>query len=51
MPDGFGYAVFGRVISGMDVVDRIAKVKTGMRMGMGDVPETPVVIKSVRILK
>jgi peptidyl-prolyl cis-trans isomerase A (cyclophilin A) len=48
---GYGYAVFGKVISGMDVVDRIAGVKTGMRMGMGDVPETPVVIKSVRILK
>jgi peptidyl-prolyl cis-trans isomerase A (cyclophilin A) len=51
LPDGFGYAVFGRVISGMDVVDRIARVKTGMRMGMGDVPETPVVIRSVTILK
>jgi len=51
MPDGFGYAVFGRVISGMDVVDGIAKVKTGMWMEMGDVPETPVVIKSIRVLK
>ena len=48
---GYGYAVFGRVISGMDVVDRIAAVKTGFRMGMGDVPETPVLIKSVTILK
>jgi peptidyl-prolyl cis-trans isomerase A (cyclophilin A) len=51
MPDGFGYAVFGKVISGMDMVDKIAGVKTGMKMGMGDVPETPVVIKSVKILK
>ncbi|HEX9022512.1 MAG TPA: peptidylprolyl isomerase [Geobacteraceae bacterium] len=50
-PDGFGYAVFGRVIAGMDAVDRIAKVKTVMRMGMQDVPEAPVVIKSVTLLK
>ncbi len=50
-PDGFGYAVFGRVISGMDVVDKIVRVKTVMRMGMQDVPEAPVVIKSVSIVK
>jgi cyclophilin family peptidyl-prolyl cis-trans isomerase len=46
-PDVFGYAVFGRVLSGMDVVDAIAAVKTGVRDGMSDVPLTPVVIKSV----
>src|SRR5512136_3055708 len=51
MPDGFGYAVFGKVIAGMEVVDKIAGVKTVMRMGMQDVPETPVVIKSVTLLK
>ncbi|HTY20792.1 MAG TPA: peptidylprolyl isomerase [Geobacteraceae bacterium] len=51
LPDGFGYAVFGRVISGMEVVDKIAKVKTVMRMGMQDVPENNVLIKSVRLLK
>ncbi len=50
-PDGFGYAVFGKVIVGMDVVDKIARVKTTMRMGMQDVPEQPVVIKSVSIVK
>lgn len=50
-PDGFGYAVFGRVISGMDVVDKIAGVRTGVRMGMRDVPDAPVVIKSVSIVK
>jgi len=48
---GFGYAVFGKVIEGMDVVDRIAKVKTGYQKGMGDVPETPVVIKSMKIIQ
>lgn len=47
---GYGYAVFGKVIDGMDVVDRIAKVKTGFKGGMGDVPETPVVIKSIKVL-
>ncbi len=50
-PDGFGYAVFGKVIEGMDVVDKIKSVKTRMNMGMRDVPETPVVIKSVTVLK
>ena len=48
-PDGFGYAVFGEVVSGMDVVDKIKAVKTGLKNGMSDVPETPVVIESVRV--
>lgn len=50
-PDGFGYAVFGKVIAGMDVVDKIVNSKTGFKGGMGDVPETPVVIKSMKVLK
>lgn len=45
--DGAGYAVFGRVVRGMDVVDRIVGVKTTTRRGMGDVPETPIVIERV----
>ena len=44
----FGYAVFGRVIAGMDVVDKVAKVKTGRRHGNDDVPAEAVVIRSAR---
>jgi peptidyl-prolyl cis-trans isomerase A (cyclophilin A) len=44
----FGYAVFGRVVGGLDVIDKIAKVKTGRQRGHDDVPGEPVVIKSVR---
>lgn len=50
-PPDFGYAVFGRVLTGMDVVDRIAAVPTDTRGGMTDVPVTPVVIKSVTIVQ
>jgi len=46
-PDVFGYAVFGRVIAGMDVVDRIGAARTGARGGMDDVPLTPILIVSV----
>jgi cyclophilin family peptidyl-prolyl cis-trans isomerase len=48
---GFGYAVFGKVISGMEVVDKIAAVPTERRKGMGDVPVETVVIKDVRRVK
>ncbi|MGQ0428649.1 MAG: peptidylprolyl isomerase [Gammaproteobacteria bacterium] len=47
-PGHFGYAVFGRVAAGVDVVDRIAAVKTGRRAGHEDVPVEPVVIKLAR---
>lgn len=45
----YGYAVFGRVTEGMDVVDEIAKVPTGSRAGHDDVPLEPVTIREVRI--
>ncbi|MCR5882536.1 peptidyl-prolyl cis-trans isomerase [Rhizobacter sp. J219] len=43
-PNGWGYAVFGKVVSGQDVVDAIEGVKTGNRGGHGDVPLEDVVI-------
>jgi cyclophilin family peptidyl-prolyl cis-trans isomerase len=50
-PEDYGYAVFGRVLAGMDVVDRIAAAPTTTREGMPDVPVKPVVIKSVTVQK
>jgi peptidyl-prolyl cis-trans isomerase A (cyclophilin A) len=44
----FGYAVFGRVVEGMDVVDAIAKVTTGRKGGHEAVPSEPVVIQSIK---
>jgi cyclophilin family peptidyl-prolyl cis-trans isomerase len=45
-----GYTVFGKTIEGMDVVDKIAAVKTGVRNGRKDVPVEPVVIKSAKVV-
>jgi len=45
-PQGWGYAVFGKVVSGQDVVDAIEKVETGTKGGHGDVPSEDVVIVS-----
>ena len=47
--DGWGYCVFGRVVTGMDVVDRIRKVKTGTQQGYQDVPVEPVIIEKAVI--
>jgi peptidyl-prolyl cis-trans isomerase A (cyclophilin A) len=44
----FGYAVFAKVTKGMDVVDKIAAVKTGRKQGHDDVPVDAVVVKSAR---
>ena len=46
-----GYAVFGRVVAGMDVVDKIRGVKTGDQKGMQNVPTQPVTIKTATIAK
>ena len=48
-PQMFGYAVFGRVIKGMETVDKIAKVQTGNRGFFQNVPVEPVAIKKVTI--
>lgn len=48
--DGWGYAVFGKVTQGMDVVDKIAKVPTGNRSIHQNVPLEPVIIQSVKII-
>jgi cyclophilin family peptidyl-prolyl cis-trans isomerase len=43
-----GYAVFGKVTAGQDVVDKIGKTQTGVRGGMRDVPVKPITIKSAK---
>ena len=50
-PDGNGYAVFGKVISGMEVVDKIRAVPTASRGMHGDVPTTPITINKVTLEK
>jgi len=47
---GMGYAVFGKVVKGQDVVDAIKKVRTGSRSGFDDVPLEPVVIERAEIV-
>ncbi|BBP03655.1 peptidyl-prolyl cis-trans isomerase [Sulfuriferula plumbiphila] len=44
-PQGFGYCVFGKVVEGQEVVDKIRKVKTGNRAGHQDVPVEDVIIE------
>jgi peptidyl-prolyl cis-trans isomerase B (cyclophilin B) len=46
---GWGYAVFGTVVSGWEVIEQIEKVKTGTIAGHDDVPRDPIVIESVTI--
>ncbi len=48
-PQGFGYCVFGKVVDGKEVVDRIGKVKTGSQSGHQDVPLEDVIIESAEI--
>ncbi|MFE2150645.1 peptidylprolyl isomerase [Streptomyces lavendulae] len=49
-PAGYGYAVFGVVTDGRDVVDSIAAVRTGRAGGHGDVPLVPVVIERASVV-
>lgn len=51
-PDGYGYTVFGKVIEGMDVVDKIVTTPTKrLNMLFANLPVTPVVITSVKVVK
>jgi peptidyl-prolyl cis-trans isomerase B (cyclophilin B) len=49
-PQGWGYAVFGRVVAGTEIVDAIEGVRTGRKGGHDDVPVEDVVIKSVTVI-
>jgi peptidyl-prolyl cis-trans isomerase B (cyclophilin B) len=49
-PQGYGYCVFGKVVEGQDVVDRIKKVKTGNRAGHQDVPVDNVIIERAEVV-
>jgi len=49
--EGIGYCVFGKVVEGMEVVEKIRSVPTGVKNGMRDVPTTPVVIESITRVK
>jgi cyclophilin family peptidyl-prolyl cis-trans isomerase len=48
---GWGYAVFGEVIEGMDIVDEMAKQPTGNRGGHQDVPKTDIIIEKAEVIK
>ena len=50
-PNGWGYAVFGEVIEGMDVVDKMAKTPTGSRGGHQDVPKTDIMIEKAEVIE
>lgn len=50
-PDGHGYTVFGKVVSGTEVVDKIRAVRTGNKGGMQDVPVETVTIQSATVAK
>ena len=50
-PQGYGYCVFGKVVEGMEVVDKIGKVQTGNSGGHGDVPKEDVIITKAEIVQ
>jgi peptidyl-prolyl cis-trans isomerase B (cyclophilin B) len=49
-PQGWGYAVFGKVVGGQDIVDRLKGVATGNRGGHGDVPKQDVVLEKAVVV-
>ena len=50
LPSRWGYAVFGQVVEGMDVIDRIAYVPTGERAGITDTPLQPIVVRRASVV-
>lgn len=50
-PQGWGYAVFGKVVDGMDVVEKMKAVPTGSRSGHQDVPNVDIVIEKAEVIK
>ncbi|SEN54769.1 peptidyl-prolyl cis-trans isomerase B (cyclophilin B) [Nitrosospira multiformis] len=48
---GYGYCVFGKVVEGMDVVDKIKKVKTGTRSGHQDVPVENAILEKAEVIQ
>ncbi len=50
-PEGIGYCVFGRVLKGMDVVREIGISPTGFVGGYSDVPQAPIIVKNVKLIK
>lgn len=49
-PQGWGYCVFGKIVEGQDVIDKIRKVRTGSKGGHQDVPLEDVVIESAEVV-
>jgi peptidyl-prolyl cis-trans isomerase B (cyclophilin B) len=49
-PQGWGYAVFGKVVGGQEIVDKLKGVATGNRGGHGDVPKTDVMIEKAVVV-
>jgi peptidyl-prolyl cis-trans isomerase B (cyclophilin B) len=49
-PSGWGYCVFGKVVEGMEVVDKISGVPTGSKLGFKDVPLSDVIIEKVQVV-
>ncbi len=50
-PDGYGYAVFGKVVSGMETIDKIRTVAVGNQGGFQNVPLTPLTINAINLVK
>ena len=50
-PSGWGYAVFGEVVEGMEVVDKMAEQPTGNKGGHQDVPKTDIIIEKAEVIK